>query len=213
LNGESFEHFFLDGQRASFDQPAVVPTDDFREDVALGQALAQDWEMGQLTQRFDSVDKITLFRSLFRGREDVIAPVYKPENWSRGICTGLRERMDPWCVREAQDQMRRMSESPVSAGNRSSIRQHLSGHDEFGREFVNRVYPLLLDETCFLLAVDLDGNTWEKDAGAFSGDLPTIGVTCCTGALPIGQRRTYLDFFAEAISATVARNFGSHLLT
>jgi len=63
------------------------------------------------------------------------------------------------------------------------IRQHLSGHDEFGREFVIGVYPLLPDETCFLLAVDLDGNTWEKDAGAFL-------ETCRRLALPVALERS-----------------------
>lgn len=200
---------------ACFDQPAVVPPDDFpSEDVALGSSPGAGLGNGQLTQRSTPADKITLFRSLFRGREDVYprrfasrksglagyAPACANE-WIRGVCEKPR-------IKCAECPNRRFL--PVTD---QVIRQHLSGHDEFGREFVIGVYPLLLDETCFLLAVDLDGNTWEKDAGAFL-------ETCRRLALPVALERSRSGkgghiwiFFAEAISATVARNFGSHLLT
>ena len=36
------------------------------------------------------------------------------------------------------------------------VRQHLSGRDDLGREFTMGLYPMLSDETCYLLAVDLD---------------------------------------------------------
>jgi len=200
---------------ACFDQPAVVPPDDCpSEDVALGSSPGAGLGNGQLTQRSTPADKITLFRSLFRGREDVYprrfasrktglagyAPACANE-WIRGVCEKPR-------IKCAECPNRRFL--PVTD---QVIRQHLSGHDEFGREFVIGVYPLLLDETCFLLAVDLDGNTWEKDAGAFL-------ETCRRLALPVALERSRSGkgghiwiFFAEAISATVARNFGSHLLT
>jgi hypothetical protein len=46
------------------------------------------------------------------------------------------------------------------------IRWHLSGQDGEGQPFVAGVYPLLLDETCFFLAVDFDKAAWEEDAVA-----------------------------------------------
>jgi hypothetical protein len=36
-----------------------------------------------------------------------------------------------------------------------------------GEPFVAGVYPLLLDETCFFLAVDFDKAGWRDDAAAF----------------------------------------------
>jgi hypothetical protein len=41
------------------------------------------------------------------------------------------------------------------------IRWHLSGKDSQGNSFVAGIYPMLLDETCWFLAIDLD-----KDIGA-----------------------------------------------
>jgi len=69
------------------------------------------------------------------------------------------------------------------------------------------------DETCWLLAVDLDGDAWQQDARAFR-------ETCKRLSLPITLERSrsgngghFWLFFSEPIPATLARNVGSHLLT
>jgi len=41
------------------------------------------------------------------------------------------------------------------------IRQHLAGEQTIG------IYPLLVDETCWFLAVDFDKKTWQEDSAAF----------------------------------------------
>jgi hypothetical protein len=46
------------------------------------------------------------------------------------------------------------------------VRWHLSGRDDEGQPFVAGVYPLLVDETCFFLAVDFDKAGWREDATA-----------------------------------------------
>jgi very-short-patch-repair endonuclease len=43
-----------------------------------------------------------------------------------------------------------------------TIRWHLSGRDEAGRDFVMGIYPMLLDETCFFLAADFDKECWRE---------------------------------------------------
>jgi len=47
------------------------------------------------------------------------------------------------------------------------IRWHLSGADAHGAPFVAGVYPLLLDERCFFLAIDFDKAAWREDVTAF----------------------------------------------
>ena len=110
-----------------------------------------------VNQTSPSQAKIALFRSLFRGREDVYprrfesrktgksgyAPACANE-WVRGICEKPR-------IKCAECPNRRFL--PVTD---DVIRWHLSGHDADGQPFVAGVYPLLLDETCFFLAVDFD---------------------------------------------------------
>ncbi|MBE0545169.1 MAG: DUF559 domain-containing protein, partial [Verrucomicrobia bacterium] len=70
-----------------------------------------------------------------------------------------------------------------------------------------------LDETCLFLAVDFDKENWQADAGAFV-------ETCRKLDLPVALERSRSGngahvwfFFAEAVSASVARKLGSHILT
>ena len=110
-------------------------------------------------------DKIRLFRSLFRGRDDVYPrrfesrrsgkTGYSPacaNEWVTGICEKPR-------VKCADCRNRRFL--PVTD---DVIRQHLVGKDEQGQDFVAGVYPMMLDESCFFLAIDLDKSNWQDDA-------------------------------------------------
>lgn len=95
-------------------------------------------------------DKVTLFQSLFRGRDDVY-PLrweaktgksgYSPacsNEWKRPLCAKPRIRCSECENRELL---------PVTS---EVIHAHLLGKHTIG------VYPLLLDETCWFLAADFD---------------------------------------------------------
>ncbi len=158
--------------------------------------------------------KIALFRALFRGREDVY-PVrfesqksgrsgYAPacaNEWMRGLCEKPRIKCAVCANRKLL---------PVTD---AIIRQHLSGMDGQGRPFVIGVYPMLLDETCYFLALDFDGDEWRTDASAV---LDTCEQHSLAGALErsrSGKGGHVWCFFEEAIPARLARNLGSFLLT
>src|SRR4029450_9792929 len=110
---------------------------------------------GSVDQTSSPQVKIALFRSLFRGRDDVYprrfesrktgrsgyAPACANE-WVRGVCEKPR-------IKCAECPNRRFLSVTDEV-----IRWHLSGRDDAGQPFVAGVYPMLLDETCFLLAVD-----------------------------------------------------------
>lgn len=121
--------------------------------------------------------KIALFRSLFRGREDVYprrfeslrsgrsgyAPACSNE-WLPGVCEKPR-------IKCADCPSRRFL--PVTD---DVIRWHLTGSDPQGKPFTMGVYPMLLDESCCFLAVDLDGASWRDDATAFLATCTKLGV-------------------------------------
>ncbi len=158
--------------------------------------------------------KIALFRSLFRGRDDVYprrfesrkngragyAPACGNE-WIPGVCAKPRIK----CV---DCPNRRFL--PVTD---DVIRWHLSGQDAFGHACVVGVYPMLRDETTFLLAVDFDGETWSQDALALRETCRRLGLPAALERSRSGQGGHAWFFFAEAVPATLARKLGSHLLT
>jgi hypothetical protein len=106
--------------------------------------------------------KKALFRSLFRGREDVF-----PKRWDN-TRTG-RAGYAPAC---ANEWVPRICGKPnVKCGdclNRAFLPvtdEVIDGHRR-GRLTVG-VYPMLADETCRFLAADFDKATWRDDGAAF----------------------------------------------
>ncbi|MCX6923291.1 MAG: hypothetical protein NT154_08795 [Verrucomicrobia bacterium] len=93
------------------------------------------------------------------------------------------------------------------------VRQHLSGLDEQGRPFVMGLYPMLADETCWLLAIDLDGEAWQADAAALREMCRRLALPVALERSRSGQGGHFWFFFTEALPASLARNLGSHLLT
>jgi superfamily II DNA or RNA helicase/very-short-patch-repair endonuclease len=158
--------------------------------------------------------KVALFRSLFRGRDDVYprrfesrktgrsgyAPACANE-WVRGICEKPR-------IKCAVCPHRRFH--PVTD---DVIRWHLSGRDDAGQAFVAGVYPLLLDETCFFLAVDFDKTGWQADSTAFLQGCRRLGLAAALERSRSGRGGHVWLFFEAAIPAALARRLGSHLLT
>jgi superfamily II DNA or RNA helicase/very-short-patch-repair endonuclease len=158
--------------------------------------------------------KIRLFRSLFRGREEVYprrfesrktgksgyAPACGNE-WVRGICEKPRIKCS-----ECQYQQFLPLTDEV-------IRWHLSGSDQAGEPFVAGIYPMLLDETCFFLAADFDKEGWHEDSRAFIETCRTLGVSAALERSRSGRGGHVWLFFEEAVTAASARRLGSFILT
>lgn len=167
-----------------------------------------------VSQSSSPAEKIALFRSLFRGREDVYPrrfesrktgrAGYQPacgNEWVRGVCDKPR-------IKCSACQNQRWL--PVTE---DVLRWHLSGQDAQGRAFVMGVYPMLRDETCHFLAVDFDGDAWQEDAVAVMDSCRKLGVPVALERSRSGNRGHVWLFFEGAVPATLARKLGSHLLT
>jgi hypothetical protein len=119
--------------------------------------------------------KIALFRSLFRGREDVYPRRFESRKtgrvgyspacaneWVAGICEKPRIKCSE-CPHQRF--------LPVTD---KVTRWHLSGRDDQGRGSVMGVYPMLLDESCFFLAADFDKAASQDDAAPL--EAWTLGI-------------------------------------
>lgn len=167
-----------------------------------------------VTNQSSPAAKVTLFRSLFRGREEVYplrfesaktgksgySPVCGNE-WVRGVCEKPRIKCGD-CPHQKW--------LPVTD---DVIRKHLSGVDERGRPFVAGVYPMLLDERCFFLSVDFDEGNWMADAAAYLETCGRLGVAAVLERSRSGEGGHVWMFFAEAIPAALARKLGACVLT
>lgn len=158
--------------------------------------------------------KVALFRLLFHGREDVFPRRFENQRtgksgyspacaneWVRGAC-------DKPKVRCADCPNRRFL--PVTD---EVIRQHLTGRDATGRDCVVGVYPMLADETCWLLAADFDKSTWRDDVAAVRDTCRDCGLPCAIERSRSGNGAHLWLFFEEALPAALARKLGATLLT
>lgn len=75
------------------------------------------------------------------------------------------------------------------------------------------VYPMLLDECCYLLAIDLDGEGWRLDAQALIDTAKKLNLPTALERSRSGNGVHLWFFFKEALPAALARRFGAHLLT
>jgi hypothetical protein len=87
------------------------------------------------------------------------------------------------------------------------IHSHLSGKCTIG------VYPLLPDDTCWFLAVDFDGDSWQLDAGAFLESCHQRNVPAAMERSRSGNGAHVWVFFTTRIPAILARKLGAGLLT
>jgi hypothetical protein len=158
-------------------------------------------------------EKITLFRSLFRGREDVYArryynfksesagyvPVCRNE-WASGICNKKAYS----CGRCPNRDFLPLTDE--------AIYKHLEGKDEHGRDVVG-IYPMLEGETTYFLAVDFDGENWQQDIKAFRAACSEFETDVAVERSRSGNGAHAWFFFEEPVPSATARKFGSGLLT
>ena len=165
-----------------------------------------------------NAEKVALFRSLFRGRDDVFprrwenpktgkagyAPACHNE-WVRGICEKPRIKCSN-CPNQAF--------VPVTD---EVVRSHLQGRDVANpgktEPFVAGVYPLMTDETCWFLAADFDKQSWQRDALAFLATCREKGVPAALERSRSGNGGHVWIFFSEPVPASEARKLGAHLVT
>ncbi|MEI8363447.1 MAG: DEAD/DEAH box helicase family protein [Betaproteobacteria bacterium] len=151
--------------------------------------------------------KIQLFRSLFKGREDVYSVRWDSKNgrsgyapacdneWLSGVCDKPRIKCSDCNNRK------------LLSIDYQAIYLHLTGKKTIG------AYALLTDETCWFLVADFDGDHWQEDATTFARTAKLNGIHASVEISRSGDGAHVWIFFTQPIPATIARRLGSALIT
>lgn len=166
-----------------------------------------------VTNQSSQEEKIRLFRSLFKGREDVFARRF--ESAKTGKTGYAPVHGNEWI---AESKVRHLGHDtrafvPI---NDEVIRNHLRGFDpqEYpGKDYTIGVYPLLTDETCWFLTIDFDKSTWSEDTRAFLDTCIRYQVPAALERSRSGNGGHVWIFFETPVHAALARRLGTLLLT
>lgn len=139
--------------------------------------------------------KVALFRSLFRGREDLYA--LRWENAGSGKSGYVPATAGTWTKTGPKRYLPLTDEA---------IERHLRGRESLG------IYPLLEDDSCWFLACDFDGGSWQLDALALLAACRDRNVPVALERSRSGAGGHVWIFFSEQVAASAARRLGALLL-
>lgn len=149
---------------------------------------------------------ITLFKSLFRGREDVFAI-----RWEKGSKSGYMPacHYDPYMYRLHKmnggtfENFESKSYLPYSD---EEIEKHLKGIQQIG------IYPLLEDNSSWLIVADFDKAKWESESKAFCSICLLYNLPAYLERSRSGKGAHVWVFFQQPYSAFKSRHIFISLL-
>jgi superfamily II DNA or RNA helicase len=155
-----------------------------------------------------AAQRIALFRSLFRGRDDIYAIRWENEDGRSGYMP--KADRDWKSYFSAKDEDRRKVDRLTRTYRPLTddvIHGHLVGKHTVG------IYPLQQDEACWLLAIDFDKKAWQEDTAAFLATCSELGVPAALERSRSGKGGHVWIFFERALPASTARKLGCVILT
>jgi len=153
-------------------------------------------------------EKINLFRSYFKGRNDVFAKLWLSKKTNK-------KGYSPVCKNEwIKNKCNKPFTKCLDCPNREFLEltdkiiyKHLSGTEVIG------LYPMLKNDTCYFLAIDFDKENWFED-------IFELKNTCDNEKIPVAIERSRSGngghawiFFNEQVPAITARKLGTYLIT
>ncbi len=152
--------------------------------------------------------KLQIFRSLFRGREDVYPTRFESaKTGKQGYGPACENKFAQGLCELPKVKCGECKNQKFLAADDAAYWKHLAGGHVMG------VYSMLPDSTCWFLAVDFDKATWTEDVRAFIATCRKLDLPFLVERSRSGKGAHVWFFFSAPVAAWSARKLGSYVLT
>jgi superfamily II DNA or RNA helicase len=162
-------------------------------------------------------EKVALFQSLFKGRDDVFARRwYSKANCRSGYQPVCLNEWNPKLCNKRQYKCAECPNRQLKSLAYDDYYKHLEGKNVYGCDVIG-LYVIRKDNTCYFLCVDFDDKQcehgYQNDVRAFVNICKELNVPCSIERSRSGNGAHVWIFFNEALSVIKARKLGNILLT
>jgi len=174
--------------------------------IALRKKLQASKPAPPVSGSFSPEQKIAIFRSLFRGRTDIFANRWQNRQGRSGYSVACNNEWVKGICNKPKIKYQDCNHRQFSELNDQVIYRHLAGQQ------VVVLYPLLQDNTCYLLAADFDKGNWQDKIKAMARACSEYRVPHAVEISRSGNGAHLWIFFDDKIPANEARLLGFGLL-
>ena len=201
-NNETLQHESTFTDELLFAKTSI----DLIENEPKIESIKTKTEVNHFNNLSDKKNKIILFMSLFKGREDVYAKRWENRKGASGYSPVCLNEWKPICVKP-KIKCSKCTHKLYNHLNENTVEEHLRG------KFVIGIYPMLPDETCHFLVIDFDDEGWVKDVSAIRDVCREFEIPVAVERSRSGNGAHVWFFFEDRVLAALARKFGTSLLT
>ncbi len=135
-----------------------------------------------------SEEKVALYLSLFKGREEVFAKRWENKKGRTGYSPVCHNEWKPGICKKPQIKCSVCTRQHFQPLDEQAIEAHLRGDLTAG------IYPLLSDNSCYFLAIDFDKKNWQQDIQALMEVCKSLNIPFATERSRSGNGAHLLTF-------------------